>query len=200
MHGRGSSPLACATRCGMAAAMDGAVTITPATPADAPEIAAIYAHHVLHGTASFETVPPDAAEMAARMAKVRDAGAPWLIARDAAGEALGFAYAAQYNARAAYRYACENSIYLRHDRLGRGIGTGLLAALLQACEDCGFRQVIAGIAGSEPASIALHARAGFVEVARLKSVGRKHGRWLDVLYLQRALGAGDATPPPEEPR
>ena len=179
--------------------MNGPPHITPATPADAPEIAAIYAHHVLHGTASFETVPPDAAEIAARMRKVLDAGWPWLIARDTGGEAVGYAYAAQFNARAAYRYACENSIYLRHDRLGQGIGTRLLAALLDACERSGFRQVIAGIAGSEPASLALHARAGFVEVARLKSVGRKHGRWLDVLYLQRALGAGDATPPPEEP-
>lgn len=173
--------------------------IAPATIEDAAEMAAIYAHHVLHGTASWETVPPTADEMAGRLAKVLGEGWPWLVARDAQGAMLGYAYAAQYNPRAGYRFACENSIYLRHDALGRGIGTLLLAALIEACEAWGFRQMVAGIAGSEPASVALHARAGFVEVARLRSMGRKHGRWLDVIYMQRALGAGDAAPPLEEP-
>lgn len=173
--------------------------ITPATPADAPEIAAIYAHHVLHGLATWELVPPGADEMAARIAKVQGEGWPWLVARDADGEMLGYAYAAQYNPRAGYRYTCEDSIYLRHDALGRGLGTALLAALIAACEAWGFRQMIAGIAGSEPASVALHTRAGFAEVARLRSAGRKHGRWLDVIYMQRSLGPGDAAPPPEEP-
>ncbi len=175
------------------------VAILPATLADAAEVAAIYAHHVLHGSATWETVPPDGQEIAGRMTKVLGAGWPWLLARDADGDALGFAYAAQYNPRAGYRFTCEDSIYLRHDALGRGIGTALLVALIAACEACGFRQMIAGIAGSEPASIALHARADFVEVARLRSAGRKFGRWLDVLYMQRALGEGDATAPPEEP-
>jgi phosphinothricin acetyltransferase len=173
--------------------------ITSATLADAPEIAAIYAHHVLHGTASWEIAPPTAEEMAGRLAKVLEAGWPWLVARDAQGTILGYAYAAQYNPRAGYRYACEDSIYLHHDALGRGIGTALLMALIAACEAWGFRQMVAGIAGSEPASVALHTRAGFVEVARLRSVGRKHGLWLDVIYMQRALGAGDTTPPLEEP-
>jgi phosphinothricin acetyltransferase len=173
--------------------------IASATLADAPEIAGIYAHHVLHGTASWEIVPPDEQEITARIAKVLGEGWPWLVARDAHGTILGYAYAAQYNPRAGYRYACEDSIYLRHDALGRGIGTLLLAALIEAGEAWGFRQMIAGIAGSEPASVALHARAGFVEVARLRSMGRKHGQWLDVIYMQRALGPGDATPPMEEP-
>jgi phosphinothricin acetyltransferase len=173
--------------------------ITPATLADAPGIAAIYAHHVLHGTASWEIVPPTEQDMAGRLAKVLGEGWPWLVARDADGEMLGYAYAAQYNPRAGYRYACEDSIYLRHDALGRGIGTLLLAALIEASEAWGFRQMIAGIAGSEPASVALHARAGFVEVARLRSMGRKQGQWLDVIYMQRALGLGDTTPPLEEP-
>lgn len=176
-----------------------APTIASATLADAPEVAAIYAHHVLHGTASWEIEPPTPDEMKGRMAKVLEAGWPWLVARGADGAVLGYAYAAQYNPRAGYRYACEDSIYLRHDALGRGIGTLLLAALIEASEAWGFRQMIAGIAGSEPASVALHARAGFAEVARLRSVGRKHGQWLDVIYMQRALGAGDATPPMEEP-
>ena len=136
--------------------------------------------------------------MAARIAKVLGEGWPWLVARGD-GQVLGYAYAAQYNLRVGYRYACEDSIYLRHDALGQGIGTALLAALIEACEAWGFRQMIAGIAGSEPASVALHARAGFAQVARLRSVGRKHGQWLDVIYMQRALGPGDAAPPLEEP-
>ncbi len=173
--------------------------ITGATLADAPGIAAIYAHHVLHGTASWEIVPPTPDEMAERLAKVLGEGWPWLVARDVDGAMLGYAYAAQFNPRAGYRYACEDSIYLRHDALGRGIGTALLKALIEASEAWGFRQMVAGIAGSEPASVALHARAGFVEVARLRSMGRKHGQWLDVIYMQRALGAGDTTPPLEEP-
>lgn len=171
-------------------------TIVPATPADAPAIAAIYAHHVRHGTATFETVPPDAAEITARMVEGQAAGWPWLVAHSLDnGEIAGYAYAAQFRPRAAFRHACEDSIYLRHDRLGQGLGTALLAALIDAAEASGFRQMIAGITGSEPASIALHARAGFREVGRLASVGWKHGRWLDVVYLQRALGAGDGEPP-----
>ena len=173
--------------------------IAPATLADAPEVAAIYAHHVLNGTASWEIEPPTPDEMKGRMAKVLEAGWPWLVARGTDGAVLGYAYAAQYNPRAGYRYACEDSIYLRHDALGRGIGTLLLAALLEASEAWGFRQMIAGIAGSEPASVALHARAGFVEVARLRSMGRKHGQWLDVIYMQRTIGPGDSTPPEQEP-
>ena len=132
------------------------------------------------------------------MAKVLDAGWPWLGARDAAAELVGYAYAGQFHPRAAYRFACEDSIYIRHDRLGQGIGTALLAALLEASEACGFRQMVALIAASEPASVALHARAGFIEIGRLRSVGRKHGRWLDVLQMQRALGDGDASVPAGE--
>ena len=181
------------------AAMRGACTISKADLADAPAIAAIYAHHVRYGVATFETAAPDAAEIAARMRKVADAGWPWLVARDAAGDVTGYAYAAQFRDRAAYGYACENSIYLRADRLGQGIGTALLHALLEAAEAAGFRQMLAVIAGSEAASVALHARAGFVECGRMTAVGRKHGRWLDVISMQRALGEGDRTPPPVEP-
>lgn len=181
------------------APMSASLHIEPATPADAAEIAALYAHHVLHGTATFEIEPPDAAEIAARMDRLRAAGMPWLVARDADGTLLGYAYAGPFHARAAYRHTAENTIYIRHDRLGRGIGTALLAALLRACEAAGLRQVVALIAGTEPASIALHAKAGFAEVGRLRSVGRKHGQWIDVLYMQRALGEGDAAPPETEP-
>jgi L-amino acid N-acyltransferase YncA len=173
--------------------------IEPAIPDDVAEIAAIYAHHVVHGTASFEIEPPSAAEMGERLAGVVGAGAPWLVARDEGGEMLGYAYASQFRDRPAYRFTCENSVYIRHDRRGEGIGRALLALLIVEAERAGFRQMIAVIAGAQPASVRLHAACGFVEAGRMQSVGRKHGQWLDTFYMQRALGAGDATPPDKEP-
>lgn len=177
-------------------------TIAAATPANSAEIAAIYAHHVLHGVATFEIVPPDAEEMARRVAKVRGAGHPWLIARHGA-EAVGYAYAGQFHPRDAYRFTCEDSIYLAHDRLGQGLGAALLEALIEAAEQAGFRQMIAQIVAPIPASdggsVPLHRRFGFVEVGRTRSVGRKFGRWLDVIIMQRALGPGGGASPTEEP-
>lgn len=173
--------------------------IEPASADDVAEIAAIYAHHVTHGTASYETVPPTEDEMAARMARVRAGGWPWLVARDADGAVVGYAYASQFRDRAAYRYACENSIYIRHDRRGEGIGSALLRALMQAAEACGFRQMFAVIGGAEPGSVALHRACGFVHAGRMQAIGRKHGRWLDTIYMQAALGDGAQSPPPEEP-
>lgn len=173
--------------------------IAPATGTDAAEIAAIYAHHVLHGTASFETEAPDEAEMAARMAKVAASGGPWLVARDENGAMIGYAYASQFRDRPAYRFACENSVYIRHDRRGEGIGRALLALLIVEAERAGYRQMIAVIAGAQPASVRLHAACGFREAGRMGSVGRKHGQWLDTYYMQRPLGPGDSTPPEQEP-
>lgn len=179
--------------------MGKAYQIEPATPGDAAAVAEIYAHHVIHGTASFEIEPPSADAMAARMAAVLDAGAPWLVARGAGGELVGYAYASQFRDRPAYRFACENSVYIRHDRRGEGIGRALLALLIVAAERAGFRQMIAVIGGGEPASARLHAACGFAEAGRMRSIGRKHGLWLDTLYMQRALGPGDMVPPGEEP-
>ncbi|MBP6629777.1 MAG: N-acetyltransferase [Kofleriaceae bacterium] len=174
-------------------------TLTEASLDDAAAVAAIYAHHVLHGAASWEQTAPTTSEMAARMARVLDAGWPWLLAKDQAGATVGYAYAAQFNPRAGYRHTCEDSIYLRHDMVGRGLGTRLLTALMTRCEALGFRQMVAGMSGSEPGSMALHARAGFVEVARMPNVGRKFGRWLDLVYMQRALGPGAGSAPAVEP-
>lgn len=174
--------------------------IEPARPGDVPEITALYAHHVLHGTATYETVSPTEAEMAARLTKVADAGWPWLVARDPDGAVLGYAYASQFRDRAAYRFACENSIYIRRDRRGEGIGKALLLALLDAAQACGFRQMLAVIGGAEPGSIGVHAACGFVHAGRMHALGRKHGRWLDNVYMQIALGDGSSTPPPEEPQ
>ena len=176
------------------------LAITPARPGDAAAIAAIYAHHVLHGTASFETTPPSAAEMAARLAKVLDAGAPWLAARGADGTLVGYAYASQFRDRPAYRFTCENSIYIRHDQRGQGLGKALLGALVIAATRCGFRQMIAVIGGGEPGSIALHAALGFGHAGQMRSIGRKHGQWLDTVYMQLPLGAGNTAPPEAEPQ
>ncbi|PKB19158.1 phosphinothricin acetyltransferase [Novosphingobium kunmingense] len=174
--------------------------IEPASDDDVPEMAAIYGHHVLHGTASYETVPPTTAEMAARLASARRAGWPWLVARDGEGALVGYAYVNQFRDRAAYRYACENSIYIRHDRRGEGIGTALLRALMDAATAFGFRQMFAVIGGAEPGSVALHAACGFVHAGRMHAIGRKHGRWLDTVYMQAGLGEGSSTAPPQEPR
>lgn len=187
--------------------MTGGLTINAATPADAAAVTEIYAHHVRHGVATFETEPPDVAEIGRRIAKVLSAGHPWLIARDGAGAVLGYAYAGQFHPRAAYRFACEDSIYLAHDRQGEGIGTVLLAALVAGAEAAGFRQMIAqitapadgGSAEVRGGSIALHRKLGFVEAGRIVSAGRKHRRWLDIVLMQLALGPGDRSAPPEEP-
>ena len=112
---------------------------------------------------------------------------------------LGYAYVTQFRDRPAYAYTCENSIYLRGDQLGQGIGKALLENLTKNAEAAGFRQMIAVSGGGEPASVALHESLGFRRAGRMQSVGRKAGRWLDTVYLQRSLGAGDGTPPDHEP-
>lgn len=173
-------------------------SIRAAEPRDAVETAAIYAHHVAHGTASFDTEPRSEAEMAAKIVDCAARGWPFLVA-EAGGTVVGYAYATQFRDRPAYTSTCENSIYLHPDHLGQGIGTRLLAALIDAAELAGFRQMIAVVGGAEPASAALHAKAGFVETGRMRSVGRKLGRWLDTLYMQKSLGPGDAIPPDVEP-
>jgi L-amino acid N-acyltransferase YncA len=173
-------------------------TIRHAEPGDALAIAAIYAHHVAHGTASFDTEPRSPAEMAAKIAECAARRWPFLVA-DAGGEVVGYAYATQFRDRPAYTSTCEDSIYIHPDHVGQGVGTLVLSALLDEAERAGFRQMIAVIGGAEPASTALHARLGFVEAGRMRSVGRKFGRWLDTLYMQKTLGPGDATPPDVEP-
>ena len=162
--------------------------VRPATPIDAGAIAAVYAPEVLHGTASFETVPPTATEMAARMARVANAGWPWLVA-EAEGVIIGYAYAAQFRDRAAYATTCENSVYVAGDAHRRGAGTALLTALIAAAGAAGFREMIAviGDGSGNIASRRLHAACGFRDVGMLTDVGNKFGRWLDVAYMQRGL-------------
>ncbi|AUW59748.1 GNAT family N-acetyltransferase [Sphingobium sp. SCG-1] len=161
---------------------------------DAEAIAAIYAHHVSHGTASYEVVPPTAAETVEKIQMVTGQKWPFLVACDGS-EVVGYGYAMQFRDRPAYAYACENSIYVAHDRRGDGIGKLLLKALLEAAEAYGFRQMVAVIGGAEPASVALHGACGFAQVGRLTGMGWKAGRWLDTVYMQIALGGGTATAP-----
>jgi L-amino acid N-acyltransferase YncA len=167
------------------------ITIRAVRASDAGGIAAIYAHHVRHGSASFDTEPFSEADTRAKIETITGRGWPFFVA-DREGEAVGYAYATQFRDRHGYRFTCEDSIYVRADSHGQGIGGALLAATIEAAEAFGFRQMIAVIGGGEPASIALHERAGFVHAGRMKSVGHKFGRWLDTVYMQRSLGAGDS--------
>lgn len=172
--------------------------IRPADARDVAAIAAIYAEHVRVGTASFDTIPRSIADTEGKITEITARGWPFIVVeRD--GEILGYAYANQFRDRPAYSYACENSIYVRADCMGQGVGAALLRALVDAATAFGFRQMIAVIGGGEPASVALHAKLGFDHAGRMRSVGRKFGRWLDTVYMQRELGEGDHVPPPKEP-
>jgi phosphinothricin acetyltransferase len=169
--------------------------IRPARAADLAAIQAIYAHHVLTGLASFEEVPPDLAEMAARHAKVVGRGLPFLVAEDDGG-VLGYAYAAPFRDRVAYRYSLEDSVYMAPGAAGRGIGAALMAELIARCQALGYRLMVAVIGDSaNAASIGLHRKMGFAPAGRLPSVGFKFGRWVDSVYMVRPLGPGAATPP-----
>ena len=174
------------------------ITIRPADAHDAAAIAAIYAEHVWSGTASFDTVPRSIADTAAKIGEITARGWPFFVA-ESAGGVLGYAYANQFRDRPAYSYACENSIYVRADCVGQGVGAALLRALIDAATIFGFRQMIAVIGGGEPASVALHNKMGFEPAGRMRSVGRKFGRWLDTVYMQLELGEGDRAPPDNEP-
>ena len=171
------------------------MNIRDATEADLPEIQSIYAHHVLTGTGTFEEVPPSLEEMTERFQHGTCRGWEWLVATDATG-VLGYAYYTQFRDRSAYRFAAENSIYVREDVRGQGVGKALVARLLERAEAAGFRQMIAVIGDSQNAgSIGVHASLGFRIVGTLHAAGIKFGRWLDVVFMQRSLGRGDSDIP-----
>ena len=180
------------------AGQTGDVMIRMAQGSDADAIAQIYAYHVLNGTASFDIVPRTSVETEQKIADILSKGWPFLIAeRD--NRILGYAYATVFRDRPAYGFTCEDSIYVDPDFVGQGVGAKLLRALMVQATQCGFRQMVAVIGGAEPASVKLHSKLGFTQSGRMRSVGRKFGRWLDSVYMQAELGEADRAVPAREP-
>jgi L-amino acid N-acyltransferase YncA len=173
-----------------------AMNIRPAALTDISAITRIYAQSVADGTATFELEPPGETEMATRMRHLTDGGYPYLAA-ELDGTIAGYAYAGAYRIRPAYRFTVENSVYVDPASQRRGIGRALLDALIEECAKRGFRQMIAVIGDSptQAGSVALHKAVGFRMIGTLDDVGFKHGRWLDTLLMQRALGDGGQTGP-----
>jgi len=172
-----------------------AVRIRPALAQDLADIQAIYAHHVLNGLASFEEEAPDLEEMRRRFEAVTGSGLPYFVA-ELDGRVAGYGYCALYRTRSAYRYSLEDSVYVRAGSERRGVGRAILAELIDRSERLGYRQLVAVIGDSgHAASIALHAKAGFLRVGTLRSIGYKFGRWVDSVLMQRPLGDGDSTRP-----
>jgi len=172
-----------------------AITIRESRDADIPAIARIYAHHVLHGLASFEEVPPSVGEIGTRRVAILERGLPYLIA-ERAGQVIGYCYAGPYRPRSGYRFTLEDSIYIDAAETGRGLGRLLLQPLIERCGELGYRQMIAVIGGRETiASIRLHQALGFSHMGVLPGIGFKFGRWVDTVLMQRALGDGSSTLP-----
>ncbi len=190
------------------------IVIRDSRDGDLPAIQAIYAHHVETGFGSFEETPPDVPELARRRADHLARGLPYLVAElagpagaagradaerpaDTGGRVVGYAYAAPFRPRSAYRFTVEDSIYVDPAAARRGIGRRLLAELIRRCTALGCRQMVAVIGDSRNASsIRLHEALGFAHAGRFRAVGRKHGRWLDIVMMQLTLGEGDTTDPP----
>ncbi|HEX5264794.1 MAG TPA: GNAT family N-acetyltransferase [Phenylobacterium sp.] len=169
--------------------------IRSATQADAAALAAIYGDAVLHGFGTFEEEPPSPAEMEQRRRAIADRGLPYLVA-ELDGRVLGFAYAGPFRPRAAYRYTLEDSVYVAPEAAGKGVGRAVLSAVIEACEALGIRQLMAVIGDSgNSASIGLHRALGFEHTGVGRSVGFKHGRWVDIVHMQRALNGGDSLAP-----
>jgi L-amino acid N-acyltransferase YncA len=176
-----------------------AITVRACEEGDMPSVTEIYAHHVLHSPATFELDPPSLQEMMHRRRVIVEGGYVYLVAEADTG-IVGYAYASAYRSRPAYRFTVENSVYVRADYEGRGIGQRLMQVLLAECEKRPFRQMIAVIGDSaNHASIELHRRLGFRMIGTFRSVGFKFGRWLDSVLMQKELGAGDNAPPADAP-
>lgn len=169
--------------------------VRPSVDADIPAITRIYAHHVMHGTGTFETSAPSEDEMRARRADVLGKNLPWLVIEQA-GHVMGYAYGNWFKPRPAYRFSVEDSIYMAPNAAGKGLGKQLLTELLAQLERRGIRKVMAVIGDSGNAgSIGVHRALGFTQVGVVSSCGWKFGRWLDIVMMEKPLGAGDSTPP-----
>jgi L-amino acid N-acyltransferase YncA len=170
-----------------------------ATPDDMDAVARIYGHYVETSVYTFEEVPPTAEEMRGRLRHLRQSGLPWRVA-EGGGAVIGYAYAAPFRARSAYRYTLENSVYISKDEARRGVGLALMRDLIPLCAAAGYRQMMAVIGDSaNEASIRLHTRLGFRMIGQEAAVGLKFGRWVDVVQMQLALGDGDRAVPAADP-
>jgi phosphinothricin acetyltransferase len=173
------------------------VTIRPSRDDDVAAIAAIYVHHVLHGVASFEEVPPEAEEIARRRQAIIERGLPYLVA-ERSGRVVGYCYAGPFRPRIGYRFTLEDSVYVDANEVGRGIGRQLLEQVVARCSQLGYRQMVAVIGGRETVpSIKLHEALGFAHIGALPAVGFKFGRWIDIILMQKALGPGASALPQE---
>ena len=173
------------------------LSIRPSRDGDLAAITAIYGHHVLHGLASFEEIPPEAEELMRRRQEILAERLPYLVA-ERSGRVLGYCYASRYRTRSAYRFTLEDSIYIDAAEVGRGIGRALLGALIERCTELGYRQMVAVIGGSDQwPSIRLHEALGFTRTGLLTAVGFKFGGWVDTVLMQRPLGAGATASPIE---
>jgi L-amino acid N-acyltransferase YncA len=171
------------------------MNVRPALAADAAEIQAIYAHHVLHGTGTFEEVPPSVDQMIQRMADVAARGLPWVVVEEENCIA-GYAYASPFRLRSAYRFTAEDTVYVAPGAQGRGVGKAALSEVISACEALGLRQIIALIGDSANlASIGVHRALGFEMTGTAPGLGFKQGRFLDVVFMQKALNGGAAGTP-----
>ena len=167
--------------------MNAEIRVRAATQSDLNAITDIYRHHVLTGTGSFEIDPPSVEEMGRRMLDVVGRGLPYLVAEEG-DTVVGFAYAALYRTRVAYRFTLEDSVYVHHAHAGRGVGATLLAELIRACKECGCRQLVAVIGDSEnKASVRVHEKLGFQHSGVLRGVGYKFDRWIDTVFMQLPL-------------
>ena len=174
-------------------------TIRPSLDSDLPAITRIYGHHVLHGTGTFETTPPSEADMTARRADVLGKGLPWLVVEEG-DQILGFAYANWFKPRPAYRFSCEDSIYMAPEAAGKGLGRALLAELMACLERAGVRKVMAVIGDSaNKGSIGVHKALGFEPAGVINDCGWKFEHWLDIVLMQKTLGVGASTPPNDKP-
>jgi phosphinothricin acetyltransferase len=163
-------------------------------PRDIDAVAAIYGQHVMTGFGSFEETPPSSETLAARVTSVRELGLPYLVADS--GGVIGFAYASSFRPRPGYRFSAEDSVYVAQEAMGRGVGRALLQAVIDRCEAMGLRQLMAVIGDSgNLASIGLHRALGFTQIGLARSVGFKHGRWVDIVWMQRSLNSGDGALP-----
>jgi phosphinothricin acetyltransferase len=178
--------------------MEAGMIIRPATQADAEALAGIYGHAVLHGFGTFETTPPTAEEMDRRRRVIAEHDLPYVVA-EVDGRVVGYAYASVFRPRPGYRFTVEDSVYVAPEAAGAGVGRAVLSRVLEDCEAMGLRQIVAVIGDSgNSASIALHRRLGFSDAGVVRNAGHKHGRWVDIVLMQKALNGG-ATRDPDTP-